>query len=845
MLDSQQLIKRQHVLADFGEFALRTENLDEVLTEACRLVGEALGTERAKILEIQQDDQSLLVRAGVGWKPDIVGRLRLPMREHSSETFSIKAGKPVITQDINKEERFEVPAFMKDAGVVALANVPIFLPGGRPYGLLQVDNTEPRDFGPEDAEFLRTYAAILGPVIDRLHKVRELKGTEQRFRLIVETARDYAIFLSDAEDRITDWLPGAEAVFGWTAGEAVGQLGSLLFTPEDRDAGEDGKEIETARVHGVAPNRRWHLRKDGARVFIDGSVTALRDDNGQLSGFLKIGQDVTERRRIEEELRESEARQRALIEGMPQMVWRAVNGGEWTWSSPQWSAYTGLSIEASQGWGWLNALHPDDRSAARAVWQTAEPNGFQAEYRIRHAASSHYHWFQVRGVPVRGDGGDILEWLGTSTDIDDQMHAREVLTRGSAELEARVADRTAELEQALSQLNREMLERQAAEARLRQSEKLKAIGQLTGGIAHDFNNMLQGIISGLDLIRTRTQQQRPQDVPRYIDASEAAAMRAAALVHRLLAFSRQQDLAPKPVNLKRIAQEMEEMVRRTVGPSVQVELQLADGQWLVLCDPNQLESAVLNLCINARDAMPEGGWLTIGTDELLLSEADVSDHEDARPGRYATIAVSDTGTGMPPEIVAHVFEPFFTTKPSGQGTGLGLSQIYGFVRQSGGLVQIETAPGKGTTVRLCLPFHGLDPNSAAATDPGISKTVLLVEDELGIRQLTAELLRDRGYRVLEAESGPAVLRLIQTGVHLDLLISDYGLPGSMNGRQVIDAVHERNPELPAILITGYAATEHIAGLEVIRKPFDPAVLLDRVAAKLEEPGASPQSEQTP
>jgi CheY-like chemotaxis protein len=322
-------------------------------------------------------------------------------------------------------------------------------------------------------------------------------------------------------------------------------------------------------------------------------------------------------------------------------------------------------------------------------------------------------------------------------------------------------------------------------------------------------------------------------------------MRAAALVHRLLAFSRQQDLAPKPISLNQIARDMVDMIRRTVGAMVQVDLQLADGQWLVLCDPNQLESALLNLCVNARDAMPEGGWLTICTEELLLSEADVADQEDARPGRYAAIAVSDTGTGMPPEIVAHVFEPFFTTKPSGQGTGLGLSQIYGFVRQSGGLVQIETSPGKGTTVRLCLPFHELDPNSPAATDPAISKTVLLVEDELGIRQLTAELLRDQGYRVLEAESGAAVLRLIQTGVHIDLLISDYGLPGSMNGRQVIDAVHERNPELPAILITGYADAAQMAGLEVIRKPFDPAVLIDRVTVKLDEPGASPRSEPTP
>ncbi|WP_218127516.1 GAF domain-containing protein [Belnapia rosea] len=192
------------MLADFGEFALRSESLDEVLAEACRLVGEALGTGRAKVLEIERDDQMLLVRAGVGWQPDIVGRLRLPMAEHSSETFAIEAGKPVITQDIRKEDRFDVPPFMKEAGVVALVNVPVFLPGQAPYGLLQVDDTEPREFGEEDIEFLRTYATILGPVIDRLHKIRRLRQTEERFRLIVESALDYAIIVADAEDRITD-----------------------------------------------------------------------------------------------------------------------------------------------------------------------------------------------------------------------------------------------------------------------------------------------------------------------------------------------------------------------------------------------------------------------------------------------------------------------------------------------------------------------------------------------------------------------------------------------------------------------------------------------------------------
>ncbi|SDB74818.1 PAS domain S-box protein [Belnapia rosea] len=299
MFDAEQMVRRQRLLADFGEFAQRSENLDEILTEACRLVSEALGTKHAKVLEIQHDGQSLLVRAGVGWDPGIVGKLRLEMRERSSETFSIEAGRPVITRDIRQEDRFEVPPFLKDAGVVALVNVPVLLSGGRPYGLLQVDSREPRDFGEEDTEFLRTYSTVLGPVIDRLHKAYQLQVNEERFRLVVENARDYAILVVDEQGRISDWFPGAEVVFGWTAQEAIGQPASIIYTPEDRATQADAKEIETARAEGAAPDVRWHLCKDGRRVFIEGTARVLHGEDGKLRGFLKIGQDITERRRTE------------------------------------------------------------------------------------------------------------------------------------------------------------------------------------------------------------------------------------------------------------------------------------------------------------------------------------------------------------------------------------------------------------------------------------------------------------------------------------------------------------------------------------------------------------------
>ncbi|WP_085317321.1 hybrid sensor histidine kinase/response regulator [Derxia lacustris] len=545
--------------------------------------------------------------------------------------------------------------------------------------------------------------------------------------------------------------------------------------------------------------------------------------------------DIKRQREAEDALRASEARLRTLIEGIPQLVWRAVGEGEWTWSSPQWTSFTGQSADDALGLGWLDAVHPDDRDNALAAWRMAAArDGYETDFRLRHPANGGWRWFQSRAKALRDARGRVIEWLGSSTGIDDQIRAREVLMRGSEQLEALVAERTADLSQALDTLREQAAERERAEAKLRQGDKLRAIGQLTGGIAHDFNNMLQGITSSLAMARLRLGQGRPADLPGYLDRAEKAAQRAAALTYRLLAFARQQALKPEPVSFDTVARDMEDMIRRTVGPAVQVELKLADGAWLVMCDRNQLESALLNLCVNARDAMPDGGWLTVSTAELVLGGGDVERADDLEPGRYASIAVSDTGAGMTPEVLAQVFEPFFTTKPLGRGTGLGLglSQIYGFVKQSGGSVRISTEPGQGTTVRLLLPFHGFNQNLGGGSQPETGRTLLLVEDEPDVRELTAEHLRELGHRVLEASGAAAALRLVQTGARIDLMVSDVGLPGGMDGRQLVTAVRELRPGLPVVLITGHAGNEPITAVELLRKPFEPDALARRVAQML-------------
>ena len=382
----------------------------------------------------------------------------------------------------------------------------------------------------------------------------------------------------------------------------------------------------------------------------------------------------------------------------------------------------------------------------------------------------------------------------------------------------------------------------ATEEALRQSQKMEAVGQLTGGIAHDFNNLLTGITGSLELLGIRIAQGRLNDVERYSIAAQGAAKRAAALTHRLLAFSRRQTLDPKPTDVNRLVSGMEDLVRRTVGPAIEVEVVEAVGLWATLVDPNQLENALLNLCINARDAMPEGGRLTIETANRWI-DARTARERELEPGQYVSLSVSDTGTGMPPEVIAKAFDPFFTTKPLGLGTGLGLSMIYGFARQSGGQVRIYSEVGDGTNVCLYLPRHfgeaedaGVDAELADAPRALDGETVLVVDDEPTVRMLVIEVLEELGYKAIEAADGAAGLKLLQSSARIDLLVTDVGLPGGMNGRQMADAARVGRPELKILFITGYAENAVVGngfldpGMHVMTKPFAMEALAGRIKA---------------
>ena len=422
-------------------------------------------------------------------------------------------------------------------------------------------------------------------------------------------------------------------------------------------------------------------------------------------------------------------------------------------------------------------------------------------------------YWEINYAPLRDQDGTIIGAFLSAKDVSERLRAQ-------------------------AELN-------AAHEALRQSQKMEAVGQLTGGLAHDFNNLLAGISGSLELMQTRMQQGRFNDVERYMAAAQGAAKRAAALTHRLLAFSRRQTLDPKPTDVTRLAMGMQEMIQRTAGPGIPVEVVGATTTWPALVDPSQLENALLNLCINARDAMPDGGRIVIETANKWMDERAARQH-DMPEGQYLSMCVTDTGTGMQPEVVARVFEPFFTTKPLGEGTGLGLSMIYGFAQQSGGQVRIYSEVGQGTTVCIYLPrYYG-----AVAEDRAVKKaanlprseteeTVLVVDDEPTVRMLVTDILEDLGYASIESGDSATGLKVLQSDVRIDLLVTDVGLPGGMNGRQMADAARIARPDLKVLFITGYAENAllgngHLApGMAVLTKPFAVDTMAARIRSMIE------------
>jgi PAS domain S-box-containing protein len=548
---------------------------------------------------------------------------------------------------------------------------------------------------------------------------------------------------------------------------------------------------------------------DGTETWVAVSAVPLIDSAGAQAGIILVFDDIDQRKRIlldlERQVAERAQDRNALWTLSSDIMLRCTFDGTITATNPAWSSVLGWREHELVGSNLFDLIHPDDIAHTVAgARELAEGIGHQRfDNRYRHRDGSY-------------------RWISWSTRAHDAM------------INAVGRDITRDQEQ--------LAELEAMQNALRQSQKMEAVGQLTGGLAHDFNNLLAGISGALQLMQMRMQQGRFNEFDRYIATALGASKRAAALTHRLLAFSRQQTLMPKPTNVNRLVTDMQELVQRTVGPAVRIEVVCVADAWPALVDASQLENALLNLCINARDAMPDGGAITVETANKWIDER-VARQQNMAQGQYLALSVSDTGVGMAPDVVARAFEPFFTTKPIGQGTGLGLSMIYGFAQQSGGQVRIYSELGQGTTVSIYLPRHygagatELEPDVAAPTaltQSGQVATVLVVDDEPTVRMLVIDILQDLGFGWIEAADSATGLKMLQSNARIDLLVTDVGLPGGMNGRQMADAGRAVRPGLQVLFITGYAENAVLnngyldPGMAVLTKPFS----MDAMAARI-------------
>jgi PAS domain S-box-containing protein len=625
-----------------------------------------------------------------------------------------------------------------------------------------------------------------------------------RYHAIVDSAPD-AIITTDIDGTI-QWVNGAaEHVFGYASADLLGKKIDILLAHDgslSRIFSDDKRTPEKAlQVIG----RRTH----GSPGCFDVSFGRWRADERVF--VTTIWRDVTERMAADAALRESESRHRALLEALPQLVWSCGSDGACDYFNPQWEGYTGASADQHRGWEWLKVVHEEDRDSLEAKWRTSLTTEavFDVDARLRRS-DGEYRWFKMRSIPVHGVGGGVTKWFGTATDITDHIEARDALRNSNEELELRVAERTREREVALRQLH--------------ESQKMESIGQLTGGVAHDFNNLLAVILGSLALLKKAIPEGARATA--LLERAIQGAERGATLTARLLAFARRQELKVEVVSLQDLIPDMLDFLRHSVGPAISVGVDIPPEVEPVEVDANQLELALMNLAVNARDAMPQGGTLTITCRNGFGSQAN-----GLPRGDYVQICVADSGEGMSEATLARAKEPFFTTKGIGKGTGLGLSMVHGFTAQSGGAMDIGSQLGKGTVVTLWLPrARGIaqskpETKGRAPAPPKTVKNlrVLLVDDDILVSMGAADMLIDLGHSVVEAQSAAHAFKLLVSECPFDVVVTDYAMPG-MNGYDLAVKLQQAYPRLPVVLATGYAELPTKTAIEFRRlaKPYSQA-----------------------
>ncbi|WP_117192234.1 hybrid sensor histidine kinase/response regulator [Rhizobium terrae] len=631
---------------------------------------------------------------------------------------------------------------------------------------------------------------------------------EERYRLLVDAITDYAIYMLDIDGRVASWNPGAQRFKGYEAWEILGEHFSRFYTTEERLARAPETALRLAATEGRFESEGWRIRKDGTRFWAHAVIDPIWGRAGELLGFAKVTRDLTERKAAEADLRRSEQQFQLLVQGVTDYALYMLDPdgyvSSWNVGAQRIKGYDASEIV---GRHFSQFYTPEDRERGEPgrSLETARREGRFEREGLRQRKDGSRFWAHVIIDAIHGENGELLGFAKITRDITEKVETQQALAKAREELF--------------------------------QSQKMEAIGQLTGGIAHDFNNLLMAILGSLEILRKRL----PADptLTSLLDNAIQGAERGAALTQRMLAFSRRQELNIQAIDVPGLVKGMLDFVQPTLGATTHLENRLPDRMERIVSDPVQLETALLNLVVNARDAMANGGTITIGAEEYVADERS----EKLKPGPYVRLSVADTGEGMDEETLAQATTPFFTTKGVGKGTGLGLSMVQGLTEQSGGKLEIESRKGKGTTVSLYLPAADESdcPQSSetsmptpAAEAPKRNFTILAVDDDALVLMNTALMLEDLGHTVIESYSGADALKELKSGAHrIDLVITDHSMP-RMTGSELATKIQEEWPDLPVVLATGYAELP-VGGdnrLPRLPKPFSQNQLQDIINAVL-------------
>ncbi|WP_460452168.1 hybrid sensor histidine kinase/response regulator [Alsobacter sp. SYSU BS001988] len=631
--------------------------------------------------------------------------------------------------------------------------------------------------------------------------------SDDQYRRLVEGVKDYAIYMLDRSGVVRSWNAGAKRFKGYEAGEIIGRHFSVFFTEEDRLAGLPERVLQVAREEGQSEQEGWRIRKDGARFWAHAIVDPLYGDDGEVIGFAKVTRDISDRLAAREKLRESEERFKLLVQSVTDYAIYMLDpqGVVTNWNMGA-ARLKGFQEHEIVGRHFSTFYTDEDRAAGKpglALDMAARHGRYEQEgWRVRKDGSR--FWANVVIDPIRNDRGEMLGYAKVTRDISERKAAQEEVERARAEAH--------------------------------HVQKMAAIAQLASGIAHDFNNLLTVVMGNLDLLKRAREERRP----RLIDGALHAVEQARKLTGKLLAFSRSQPMFPDAIDLNALIAGMDDILSQSLRGDIRLEFDLADQLWPVEVDVSQIQVALINLAVNARDAMPHGGAFRIKTENLVMGHGRLS--------HAVAVSVSDDGVGIDADFLPRVFEPFFTTKEVGRGVGLGLSQVYGFAQQSGGSVDIRSEVGRGTTVTLYLPKAKTAENPAAGEAArsgeidGRGLKILLVEDNLHVAEVAAALLTERGHAVEAAVNAEEALQFLARAPDFDLVFSDLVMPGELDGLALARQVRSTWPSMPVLLATGYsdAATRAKAeGFALITKPYRPDALASAIQQVVSQAAAVP------